>query len=562
MPSPTPQTLHGDSLNIPETNQAKLKQLFPNVFTETIDENGQTISSLDFEKLKAELGTFSDIYDNRRERYTTDWPGKKDALKTIQATTKATLKPAREESINFDTTENLYIEGDNLEVLKLLQKSYYNKVKMIYIDPPYNTGKEFIYPDNFAQSLENYLSLTGQTNEAGQKLSSNTQNEGRYHTNWLNMMYPRLYLARNLLKEDGVIFVSIDDHEVTNLRKLMDEIFGEENFVANIIWQSRTSISDDHEVSDNHNYTLIYSKSRDDLKFYGLPLNEEEYSNQDNDIRGKWKLVPLDANKPGGDTKYPITNPKNGIVYYPAEGRSWAINSQEYNRLLNDGRIKFGMSDESSPKRKLFWEERIIKGDTKTPSSLLINAGTTKDGTDEVATLFGIKKIFDYPKPVKFIKQLLVFGIFFNSNDIILDFFSGSATTAHAVLELNKTDGGNRKFIMVQLPEKCDESSEAYKAGYKTIAEIGKERIRRVIKKLEVESTTPKASLSPLNRGTGEQLFDTPLSPGTGDELFDVPLSRGQSLQNSGGSLGQDHAADLSPQEIQQIKDIISKLAA
>jgi adenine-specific DNA-methyltransferase len=302
---------------------------------------------------------------------------------------------------------------------------------------------------------------------------ANTESNGRFHSDWLTMIYSRLKLAKNLLKSEGVIFISIDDGEMSNLKKMCGEIFGEENFVANLVWQSRTSISDDHEVSLNHNHTLIYSRTRSLLKFYGEPLDPSEYSNPDNDKRGPWKLVPLDANHPGGDTLYPITNPKTGVAYCPPKGRSWAINPLAYSRLEADGRIKFGINDDSAPKKKLFFKERIAKGDTKTPSSLLLDAGTTKDGTAEVAEILGSKKIFDYPKPVSFLSRLLQYGCSPTEENIVVDFFSGSSTTAHAVLGLNAKDGIERRFIMVQLPEPTEEDSEAFKAGYKTIAAIG-----------------------------------------------------------------------------------------
>ncbi|SMG66553.1 type III restriction-modification system methyltransferase [methanotrophic bacterial endosymbiont of Bathymodiolus sp.] len=273
-----------------------------------------------------------------------------------------------------------------------MQKSYHKQIKVIYIDPPYNTGKEFIYPDNYQDNLDTYLEYTGQKDSEGRKFGTNTETTGRYHTNWLNMMYPRLKLARNLLRDDGVIFISIDDNEAANLRKLCDEIFGEENFVSNVIWQSRTSISNDQEISLNHNHTLIYSKNREQLVFHGEPLNKSEYSNPDQDPRGPWKLVPIDANKPGGNTLYPIINPKTKNEYYPPNNRSWAMNSKDYQKLFDDGRIKFGMNDDSAPKKKLYLKERIEKGDSKTPSSILLNAGTTKSGTTELMDIFDGKK--------------------------------------------------------------------------------------------------------------------------------------------------------------------------
>ena len=470
------------STDITAMNIEKIAALFPNCVTETAE--GKKV---DFDMLKQELST--ELVDGNKERYRLEWPGKREAIVTANIPTNKTLRPVREDSVDFDNTENIYIEGDNLEVLKLLQESYLNKIKMIYIDPPYNTGRDFVYKDNFAKSGEEELLESGQKDEYGQRLQANPETGGRYHSDWLSMMYPRLKLARNLLTEDGVIFISIDDNEVHNLRKICDEIFGEGNFVANIVWQSRTSISNDYEVSLNHNHSLIYSKIRTSLKFGGDKLNADEYTNPDNDSRGPWKLVPIDANHVGGATYYPIKNPKTGVEYFPPNGRIWAYNIDGFNKLFMDGRIKFGMNDDSAPKKKLYLNERIEKGDKKTPSSILLNAGSTKNGTADIMRLFNNKKLFDYPKPVSLLERFLQYG-FIRNNDIILDFFSGSATTAHAVMQLNSEDQGKRKYIMVQLPEATDEKSEAYKAGYKNICEIGKERIRRAAKSITNEQIT------------------------------------------------------------------------
>lgn len=458
------------SVDLIQENLEQLKQIFPEVIKE---------GKVDFEALHDLLGNYADTPE---ERFALNWAGKANARREAQKRSTGTLRPYPEESVDWDSTENLYIEGDNLEVLKLLQKSYHSKVKMIYIDPPYNTGKDFVYKDNYTDNMQNYLELTGQD----KKLSTNTESDGRYHSNWLNMMYPRLKLARNLLTDDGVIFISIDDNEVDNLKKLCNEIFGEENFVGNIVWQSRTSISNDYEISQNHNHTITYSKDRLKLIFGGDRLNSNEYINPDKDVRGPWKLVPIDANHVGGATYYPIKNPNTGIEYYPPNGRIWAYNIDGFNKLLEDGRIKFGMNDDSSPKKKLYLNERLEKGDKKTPSSILLDAGSTKNGTTEIMNLFDGKKIFDYPKPTTFLTRLIEYG-FVKNNDIILDFFSGSATTAHAVMQLNAEDGGKRKYICVQIPEPTPEDSEARKAGYNTIPEIAKERIRRAGKKIVEE---------------------------------------------------------------------------
>ena len=470
--------------NLTDDNRAKIAALFPHCVLE---------GKIDFDLLKQELS--SSMIEGTQERYQLNWVGKREALLTANAPIAKTLRPCREESVNFDSTENLYIEGDNLDALKLLQETYLNKVKMIYIDPPYNTGNDFIYEDDFAENTADYLQRSNQKDESGNRLTANPESNGRFHSDWLSMMYPRLKLARNLLSDDGVIFISIDDNEQANLKRLCDEVFGETNFVANIIWQSRTSISDDHEISMNHNHTIIYARNYDDLKFYGEKLNESEYQNRDNDPRGAWKLVPLDANKPGGNTHYPILNPNTNVEYFPPEGRSWAINPNEYKKLFDDNRIAFGLNGDSAPKKKLFLLERLAKGDTKTPSSLLLDSGTTKDGSVEITNLFGKKKIFSYPKPTSFLSKLVQFGIYQEKNQIVLDFFSGSATTAHAVMQLNAEDGGKRKFIMVQIPEACDEKSEAFKAGYKTIAGIGKERIRRAGQKIKTDNALTATDL-------------------------------------------------------------------
>ena len=314
------------------------------------------------------------------------------------------------------------------------------------------------------------------------------------------MMYPRLKLARNLLTDDGVIFISIDDNEQENLKKICNEIFGEENFIGNIIWQSRTSISNDYHISNNHNHTFVYSKFANKLRFGGEYLDQTEYINPDSDERGPWKLVPIDANHVGGDTVYGIINPKTGVEYFPPNGRIWAYNKRKFQELLEEGRIKFGINDDSSPKKKLYLNERIKNGDRKTPSSILLDGGSTKDGTTEIMSLFSNKKLFDYPKPKELVIKLLKYSSKDNSG-LILDFFSGSATTAHAVMQLNAEDGGNRKYIMVQLPEICDEKSEAYKAGYKNICEIGKERIRRAGEKIKADETLPAENREKLDIG-------------------------------------------------------------
>lgn len=356
--------MHGESLSITEQRKKELKLLFPGIFTETKSDSGEVVETLDFERLKAELGEFSEIYDNRRERYGMDWPGKRDCLRLIQEPSHATLKPCREESVDFDTTENLFIEGDNLEVLKLLQKSYYGQVKMIYIDPPYNTGKEFIYPDNFSESLDTYLQYAGlkEAGGEGRKWSTNSANEGRFHTKWLNMMFPRLYLARNLLREDGVIFISIDDNEVENLRRMCNEIFGEENFVASVVWQKRTSPDSRFNLGAAHDYILVYTRGASGgLAIKKLPFSDarnSDYKNLDGDSRGDWASVDL-TGQTGHATKdqfFEVTTP-SGEKYLPPEGRCWALAKRTFDELVLDNRIWFGKDGKSRPRLKKFRSE-------------------------------------------------------------------------------------------------------------------------------------------------------------------------------------------------------------
>lgn len=505
----------GESKDLVSENIQKLKQLFPEILTD---------GKIDFEALKEALGEFRDKSD---ERYSFTWNGKSQAKKLAMTPSSGTLRPAPEESVNWDTTEHLFIEGDNLEVLKLLQRSYHKKVKMIYIDPPYNTGKEFIYSDDYMDNIKNYLIKTGQVDENNKKLSSNTENSGRFHTDWLNMMYPRLKLSRELLAYDGVIFISIDDHEAANLKKICDEIFGEENFIVNMIWQSRTSISNDEEVSLNHNHTLIYARDINNVVFYGDIIDEEDYSNPDNDPRGPWKLVPIDANKPGGNTYYPIENPKTGKKYFPPNGRSWAMNPSDYRKLYDDNRILFGKSGDSAPKKKLFYYERIKKGDSKTPSSVITNEATTQEGTEELMELFEGKKVFDYPKPVQLMKRFLTYGCAKNKQNIVLDFFAGSGSLGHAVYD---SDVIKAKWILIQLPEPVDASKNTGKNalgfGLENLAEAAKERLRRAINNLK--------KINDINNDMGFKVFklDTSNIKPWDPNSDDVQLSLENSIEN------------------------------
>ena len=498
--------LRMQSRDVIGSNIHKIQALFPNCVTERLGKDGKPELGIDFEKLHAELS--KDIIGEGEERYQFTWPDKRAANHLANTPTTMTLRPCREESVDFDHTQNLYIEGDNLDVLKALRETYLGKVKMIYIDPPYNTGNDFVYNDDFAQSRSEFETTSGLFDDEGNQtvdpMQRNTESNGRFHTDWLNMIYPRLKVARDLLSEDGVIFISIDDNEQANLKKICDEILGEGNFVGNMIWQSRTSISNDDEISTNHNHTLIYSRNRILLTFSGDDIDQKEYSNPDNDPRGPWKLVPLDANHIGGDTQYPIVNPKTGKKYLPPNGRCWCYNQKTMQTLLEDGRIKFGLNDDSSPKRKLFLHERLEKGDSKTPSSLILDAGTTKTGTNEIMELFEGEKVFDYPKPTSLIMRLIKYG-FLHKNDIVLDFFSGSGTTADALIQYNAKYANNSRFILVQMPENLDQTIESADINARKsircamsfldkihkphfITEIGKERIRRAGKKIKEEN--------------------------------------------------------------------------
>lgn len=465
------ETIDGLSMNIEQANMDKLKSVFPECFTE---------GKLDIDKLLSLCGEY---IDNDFEKYKFEWKGKAECLRLAQKRSTGTLRPCPEESVNWDTTKNLYIEGDNLEVLKLLQTAYYRKVKMVYIDPPYNTGNDFVYEDDFADPLVRYKEVTQQTTK------SNPETMGRFHTKWLNMMYPRLRLAANLLRDDGVIFISIDDNEVTNLRKICDEVFGEENFVAQLIWERAFSPKNDAKyVSNSHDYVLMYARNISDFKIGQLDRSEEaesRYKNPDNDPRGKWTSGDLSVKTYNASSDYEIITP-SGRKVLPPHGACWRVSKERFNELVDDNRIWFGENGDNVPRLKRFLSE-IKEGIVPTSILFYKDVGHSQEGRQELKKIFDDKGYFDGPKPVRLIRRLLTMA---NTDDdsIILDFFSGSATTAHAVMQLNAEDGGNRQFIMVQLPEVCDEKSEAYKAGYQNICEIGKERIRRAGKKILEEN--------------------------------------------------------------------------
>ena len=487
-----PNTMDGLSMNIEQTNLDKLRSVFPECVSE---------GKLDIDKLLSLCGEY---IDNDFEKYKFEWKGKADCLRLAQKRSTGTLRPCPEESVDWDTTQNLYIEGDNLEVLKLLQTAYYRKVKMIYIDPPYNTGNDFVYTDDFADPMARYKEVTQQTTK------SNPETMGRYHTNWLNMMYPRLRLAANLLRDDGVIFISIDDNEVTNLRKVCDEVFGEENFVGCGVWKRRTSSAmDQSKVSTDHEYLLMYHKGQF-LPFAGYKKDYKGYSNPDNDPRGPWVAGDLTVGM-NADMRpnqyYDLVDPKTGKVYHPSYNRVWSYAPDSMQKLIEENRIVFPEDTSQRPMKKRFANE--LKSDANPFSTWMSEVGLNTEGTRAVYTLFDDKSLFNYAKPISLIKTIVsqVTG----QDDIVLDFFSGSATTAHAVMQLNAEDGGNRRFILVQLPELCDEKSEAYKAEYKNICEIGKERIRRAGKKVleEHAQVTMEEDKQPLDVGFRVFKLDT-----------------------------------------------------
>lgn len=472
------------SMDIVADNISKLKELFPEAFTE---------GKVDFDALKEVLG---DYIDGREERYSFTWNGKSKARMLAQTPSGGTLRPCEKESVDWDTTQNLFIEGDNLEVLKLLQKSYHKKVKMIYIDPPYNTGNDFVYKDNFKDNIKNYKEITGQVDGEGRSLSSNLETSGRYHTDWLNMMYPRLKLARNLLQDDGVIFISIDDNEVCNLRKLCDEIFGEENFISSFAWEKRTNRENRKVVSYRHDTILCYAKrKREERPLKQLPMNEKalaNYKNPDNDPRGMWKSDPATA-QAGHGTKsqfYDLVAP-NGKVHKLESGRCWLYTQETMNAAIEDNRIWFGKDGNGVPRVKTYLE---AKERGLTPESIIFarDASTNESAKNNLKELFDGYAVFETPKPVDLIEILIQLG---GEDGYILDFFAGSCASAHAVLKLNSVDGGSRKHIMVQLPEMTGKGTEAEKAGYATIADIGKERIRRAAAKIKEENPDYKGDL-------------------------------------------------------------------
>ena len=494
------QKLKMHTPNFTDENISKIAELFPHCVTESKGENGNLKKSIDFDLLKQTLSHH--IVEGQKERYQLNWPGKKDALLTANAPIAKTLRPCREESVNFDTTENLFIEGDNLDALKLLQEAYLGKVKMIYIDPPYNTGKDFIYKDNFAESTDEYLRDSGQKDEDGNRLITNTESNGRFHSDWLSMMYSRLKLARNLLKDDGVIFISIDDNEVHNLRRICDEIFGEENFLANIVWEKRFTRSNNSKTFATLTEHILCVRKSNTLTEVKEPRNakaDSTYSNPDNDPRGIWTSVsyinPATKEK-RPNLSYSLKNPiTNATVTHPTH--AWKYEKNTYLEHVRENKLYWGKDGNNTyPRLKKFLSE-MDNGMVPVNLWPRQDAGTTDEASKGLEKLMEVK-IFDFPKPYTLIQKAL--RIATDKDDIILDFFAGSSTTAHAVMQLNAEDGGQRKFIMVQIPEKCDEKSEACKAGYKTIAEISKERIRRAGNKIK-QDNADKDGIDQLDTG-------------------------------------------------------------
>ena len=501
-----------------ERNVAKIAALFPQCVTERLGKDGKPELAVDFEKLRAELA--GETIEEGEERYQFTWPDKRAASRLANEPTTMTLRPCREESVDFDTTGNLYIEGDNLDVLKVMRETYLGRVKMIYIDPPYNTGNDFVYNDDFAISSEELAGRSGWRDEEGNQtldpMQRNTEANGRFHTDWLNMIYPRLKVARDLLSDDGVIFISIDDNEQDNLRKVCDEIFGGRNFVAQLIWERAYSPKNDAKfISNSHDYIIVYAKDIDTFKIGRLERTKEanaRYSNPDNDPRGPWKPSDMSVKTYNAESDYPITTPSGRIVEPPA-ARCWRLSRNAFRERLADNRIWFGADGNSVPCIKRFLSELKFEG--MAPTSILFykEVGHSQEGAKEVTALFGDKGVFDGPKPVRLLERLLTLANL-NDDSIVLDFFSGSATTAQALMKRNTDKGTHCKFILVQLPEKVSDTKK--NQGFSTICEVGKERIRRAGRKVKEEAGLQGAGLDigfrvlKLDSSNMEDVYYTP----------------------------------------------------
>ena len=497
-----PNKLDLSSVDGTQLNLEALYQIVPSCFAEVKDDKtGELRRVVDFKTLRQLLG--DNAVEDADEMYQFTWPGKQEARREAARPITKTLRPVVEDSVDWDNTQNLYIEGDNLEVLKLLQKSYMGKVKMIYIDPPYNTGNDFVYDDDFAASQDDYDLFAGNIDELGNRYRKNTETNGRFHSDWCSMMYSRLMVARSLLTEDGVIFISIDDNEQKNLKNICDEIYGSTNFLAQVIWERAFSpINLMKHFSPSHDYILVYAKNGENAVCNGIKRSEEandRYSNPDNDPRGVWSSSDISVGPAIQENVYTITTPSGREVEPPA-GRSWSLSRKAFRERLQDNRIWFGPDGNGVPRIKRFLSELRKTGVTPMTIWKHTEVDHSQGATQKLAKLFDGKKYFDYPKPVTLIQRCI--SLYSNKDSLILDFFSGSSTTAHAVMQLNAEDGGKRKYIMVQLPEETPEDSEARKAGYNTIPEIAKERIRRAGKKIKEESP-----LTTQNLDTGFRVF-------------------------------------------------------
>lgn len=520
--------------SIADENVRKLAELFPECMTEVLTYNENTPPQkvlrkvIDYDILKAILS--NNVVEGAKERYQFTWPDKSKAKALVNQEVTSTLRPCREESVNFDTTENLYIEGDNFEVLKVLRETYMGKIKMIYIDPPYNTGNDFVYEDDFSQSVDSYKEISNQYDEQGNRLFVNTEANGRFHTDWLNMMYPRLKLARELLTDDGVIFISIDDNEVGNLKKICEEIFGQSNFIANIIWKhTQQSKNDELHFSRQYNHILVYAHRKYKLKEFYFSRTEEDnknYSNPDNDPKGLWRSGDVRSPNLRKTLCFPIIAPNGNIIEPPQNGWRWS--SESIKEKINSGEIIF-KKDGSGIIRKIYLNDQP----GRTPENLWQGEkfGTTRQAAATIKQLFNGVQVFDTPKPHELIINML--QIASEKNSIILDFFSGSATTAHSVMKLNAEDGGKRKFIMVQLPEKCDEKSEAYKSGYKNICEIGKERIRRAGKQILEELQAKNGDLFAEEASLDIGFRDLKLDSSNMNDVYYTPGETSKDLLDS-----------------------------
>lgn len=461
-----------------DANIHRLAELFPSVVTETLDADGKPRKAIDFDLLRQELSDH--LVEGPQERYQLNWPGKRAAAFAANAPITKTMRPLREDSIDFDTTKNLFIEGDNLDALKLLQEPYLGKIRLIYVDPPYNTGRDFVYDDDFAESVEDYLARSGQQSADGTRLVANTEANGRFHSDWLSMIYPRLKVARSLLSEDGFIFISIDDNEAANLRRLCDEIFGTGNYIATFAWQKTlTRRNDATFVSNAHEYVVCYARSQADAQFNKVKTAQKQratYTNRDNDPRGDWLAIPFHAPNIRPNLTYPITTP-SGRVLMPPSGRCWSTTKEQFGQLLADGRIYFGKNGDGMAQRKKFWSERDegMVPWTWWPHD---EAGDNREATKEIKDLFDDEVVFTAPKPTKLIQRLLEL-VPSTDGDIVLDFFAGSATTADAVMRWNAAGNTRWNYILVQTAEECEPKSVAATSGFTTIAEVARERLRR-----------------------------------------------------------------------------------